>query len=84
MMVPTIHLNGTSSDELIRRNRAAGDAAYTLLAALDEAWPNARDYYPQGDDAYPKARDEHQSRVERVQSVLNELAALNEAILNSM
>ncbi len=76
LMVPTVHLNGTSfaglHDPLVRAGQAIGGA----IADLAECAPHGRDYYVQGDDAYAKARDEHLSRVARLQSVLEEVKVL--------
>ena len=45
MMVPTIHLNGTSHDELLRQILDAKEAIRKAVEALANAAPNMRDYY---------------------------------------
>jgi len=50
------------------------------IDALSKAHPDGRDYYVQGLDATHKATDEHRSRVHRLASVRDELAAIAEAI----
>ncbi len=80
LSVPTMHLNGTSGDVLVAQLVDVGAALRATLRALDEAAPNARDYYVQGDEAFGKVMREHLSRVERVRSVLNEIYAINEAL----
>lgn len=56
LVTPTVHLNGTSKEELVQGRIAVIEAAQALRDALQRAAPNARDYYPQGDDAYKLAR----------------------------
>lgn len=77
---PTVHLNGTSADELERQVEQAGSACYRLMRALSDAAPNGRDYYVQPDGAFMKACEQHASRVDRVRLVLDELLALSDAI----
>jgi hypothetical protein len=80
MMVPTVHLNGTSKAELVRQLREAHQATVKALEALGGAHPNARDYYPQGPDAIKVAFDEHRARVAKLLSVCDEIFAISEAI----
>ena len=79
-MVPTLHMNGTSATALIDQVANAGSAVSAAMAALAEATPNGRDYYPQGGSAIIKALKEHESRMERLRSVHDELATLMEKI----
>lgn len=79
---PTIHLNGTSADALLK---ALGEAHVSLSSALEKlarAAPNARDYYVQfqGDEAMNAARREHQSRRDRIVDVMNELVFIMDNI----
>lgn len=83
MMTPSIHLNGTSGDELLAQATDAGAALRRAIDAMQAAAPNARDYYPQGDAAFEVARKEHLSRLERVSSVLVEYEQLAEAIADA-
>lgn len=80
---PTIHLNGTSRDDLLNEI----DNAYHLLNdaydALKRTAPNSRDYYPQGANAMAAAEREHMGRMLKVDDVRRELQQLAEAILNS-
>lgn len=80
MMVPTIHLNGTSRDEL---ERQIMDAAYALQEAISKLKgmaPNGRDYYPQGPDAIIQATSEHRIRLKKVKEIYEELLAIYEEI----
>jgi len=81
MMIPTVHLNGTSRSELLRQFRDAYAALITATDKLAQASPNARDYYPQGDDAYGKARDEHIARMRKLKEVTADLEEIAAAIL---
>lgn len=78
MMLPTIHLNGTSRPELFDMHVAAIVAMDNAIAALRRAAPNARDYYPQSPQAYPQARDEHLARLAALDKISRELHVLAE------
>lgn len=80
MIVPTVHLNGTSKDELLRQVRDAVKALKPAIDALIEAGPNGRDYYLAGPDALREAQNEHHLRLSRLRSVREELEGLYEAI----
>lgn len=79
--VPTVHLNGTSKGELLRQLQEAGHAVLLARDAVCQAAPNARDYYVQPEDgAYNRARDEHYARIQRLQSVYDELSEIADQI----
>lgn len=80
MKTPTIHLNGTGRERLFEQTADALGALRAAMRALDEAAPNGRDYYPQGEGAYSEAAREHASRVARVREVAAELEQMAEAI----
>jgi len=81
LAAPTVHLNGTSREELERQLIFAGQMLDKAVGALMEASPNARDYYVQRDPAaYTIAVNEHNSRVQRVQSVVDEIASILETV----
>jgi hypothetical protein len=78
--VPTIHLNGTSKDDLLN---ALHNLASTLNVAgyeMEKVAPNGRDYYPQGPDAIREALAEHIDRAQRLKAIENEIDALYNAI----
>lgn len=82
MIKPTIHLNGTSAEELIEKyEKAAADADVLLRCALADTAPNARDFYPQGDDAFRQATREHESRIQAIRTVRDELVGIWEDLL---
>lgn len=77
MMVPTVHLNGTSRESLIRGLEKAYVAITQAIDAVCDAAPHGRDYYVQDlGDAYNRARDEHESRVRKLVEVRNEIEEL--------
>jgi len=78
--LPTVHMNGTSRGALIDENAAAYDALRAAVRALEEAGPNARDYYVQGDDAFAKAVAQHVARLTALRSVLADLETIAEAL----
>jgi hypothetical protein len=75
-MIPTIHLNGTSREELIRQLRVAGEALLEARRALENAAPHGRDYYPQGKGAIQQAQTEHYERLRRIDDVYEELMVI--------
>lgn len=81
MISPTLHLNGTSSAELIDQLTAAMSAVNYAARAVAAAAPNARDYYVQGPDATARALSEHRSRLSRLQAISDELAAILDNVL---
>jgi hypothetical protein len=71
---PTVHLNGTSKTELLDQLGDAIDLLHDAGRALAKATPNGRDYYlqrPEG--AINVAMAQHESRMSRLRSVINEL-----------
>lgn len=80
MRVPSIHLNGSHKDTLLEQVTEAASAVMEALRKLETAWPNGRDYYPQGPDALREAEAEWRSRSERLSSVYDEMCELAEAI----
>ena len=80
LTIPTVHMNGTSRDNLVNPLREAYKALRIALDKLAETAPNGRDYYPQGPDAINRAMDEYRSRQERLQSVQKELTDIAMAV----
>ena len=78
---PTVHLNGTSRDELLRQLLDADLALSTALAKLRQASPHARDYYVSQDpDAFKKARSQHDARCKAIFDVRNEIQQIAESL----
>lgn len=80
MIAPTCYLNGTSPEVLFEQLAGALYALRTTQRALEEAAPNARDYYPQGPDAFQKARAAHESRAQRLKDIQRELQEIAENV----
>lgn len=80
MVYPTVHLNGTSREELQRQIREAHDAVAKALDVLGKAAPHARDYYPQSKMAICEAQAEHRLRMTRLEVTMRELYDIWERI----
>ena len=80
VMVPSVHINGTSKDELLRQLGGARDAVRYAMERLREATPNARDYYVQERGAFSNAMLDHLARMEKLASVFDELGEIIEAV----
>ena len=80
MMVPSIHLNGTSKNELLEQQIEALRALRAAIAALRQAAPNGRDYYPQGTAAAARALAEHSRRLDKLHAIHAEIGGLALAI----
>ncbi len=80
MIVPTVHLNGTSASALTGQYEMAGHALRTAIQELENCNPNARDYYVQGPDAYRLAAAEHNARIQKVRDVLKEIEELHKKV----
>lgn len=74
--IPTIHLNGTSGQNLRREYQTAYKAVKYAIDKLCEATCNGRDYYPQDAGAYSQAYAERQAalcKLRGVESYLEEI-----------
>ena len=80
MILPTIHLNGTSPEALYEQQAAVAEKLRAAIRALDEAAPNARDYYTQGQGAFYQANNEHSRRILALQAVLQHTQEVMEYI----
>ena len=76
LTLPTIHLNGTSAESLMEGYQKAYEAVSEAILAVARAYPNARDYYPQGNEAFSGAMLEHGRRLMLLQTVGRELETL--------
>lgn len=82
MMIPTIHLNGTSREGLVRPLCDAVVAIQDAMEALAKCMPNARDYYVQGSGVTTTAINEHDARMTKLREVMMEVSALAETLIN--
>lgn len=79
---PTVHLNGTSREELMRQLIEAADALRVAQKKLAEASPNNRDYYVQeangsysATGSYSAALNEHEHLYQMLSEVLEQVEA---------
>lgn len=80
MTHPTIHLNGTHPKDLLEAAQKASEALREALDKLSVCCPNGRDYCLPKSDSFKDAVEWHQSRMDRIQSVLNEIYELADEI----
>jgi len=82
VVVPTVHLNGTSKGALIEQLCDAGLALSKARHALCEAAPHERDYYVQREHpvSYRLARAQFQARLVKLDAVAKDLFTIVEGI----
>jgi hypothetical protein len=80
MIIPTVHLNGTSKKELMRQVTDVFAAVETAIQAMHRAYPHGRDYYPQGTAAIGKAVKQHLDLVAKLVEVQGALGELGRGI----
>ena len=81
MIIPHVHWNGTSRDELLKQLAGAQEAVIAAILAMGRATPHGRDYYVIGDDAITQARTEHQARIDKLNSIVGDLQQITEGVL---
>ena len=80
MMIPTVHMNGTSKKNLLAELQEAHVAIEVAIDKLVQVTCHGRDYYPQGPHAYGQAREEMDRRFQLLQSLQNDLKLMYEGI----
>jgi len=83
MIVPRLHMNGTTAADLIEQYSEAKLAVHRAIDAVCKAAPNGRDYYPLGATATGIAQDHHEQRLKALRKVESELMALLEAVVDA-
>jgi hypothetical protein len=83
LIIPTVHMNGTSRNELQEQLLNARKAIRTAIEALSAACPHDRDYYVQSPAAGSIARDQHRDRLRRLISVQTELEIILGGVIDS-
>lgn len=78
MILPTIHINGTSASDLQHGYDEAARASHQLELALATLEFNARDYYVQGPDVWPKAQEQHVAIRTKAKEISNYIQAIRE------
>lgn len=84
VVVPTVHLNGTSAKDLYEQLDGAVIVLQEGQRALAEAAPNGRDYYPQGDGAAGRAINAHDFRCMGLNRMLAELTEMRDHVQEVM
>jgi hypothetical protein len=82
MTLPTVHLNGTSRDELVRQQKAVIGQAWALREALHDAMPNGRDFYPHGPDVINEAVQKHREKLIWCENLITECNKAIESIMD--
>lgn len=76
LLAPTVHLNGTSKDELLRLHMEARETLRVALLAFEATHPHGRDYYPQGPDAQLAASQAHREYAAQLRVILTEITTV--------
>ena len=71
--LPTVHLNGTPKEKLLKGEERVRDALDELTNALEGCTFHSRDYYVQDDDpysyeSYNKAKEERMKHIENLRA----------------
>ena len=80
MILPTIHLNGTSRESLVDDACIARRALESAITALVQMRPHERDYYP-APGTFGPASDEHEQRIQAVRRVSDELMEWTQKVM---
>jgi hypothetical protein len=80
VLIPTVHLNGSHAEGLREEAHRAMCAIGDAISAVGDMGPDARDYYPQGPNVASVARRDHDGRIARLRSVLEEISAIYDGI----
>jgi hypothetical protein len=83
MIFPTLHMNGTSKNQLLDDYCDIGHALNAAMEKMIQNGPNGRDYYPQGDQAFSVARQEHMDRIAKIHAVKAEIDQIAEYIADA-
>lgn len=78
MISPTVHLNGTSREELDKQYRHAVEMLDDAITALPA--PNGRDYYPQGQQIINQAMLQRQEWLLKLSAVKADLFKIWEGL----
>jgi hypothetical protein len=62
LVTPTVHLNGTTGQYLLDQQLKVIHALRDVLTVMSQAYPNARDFYPQGEGMALEAFEAYNER----------------------
>lgn len=79
---PTVHINGTSRQQLLVQQMDAIEKLQDAKAAIQTAAPHSRDYYVKTDgaNAYSRAVAEHSLRLRAIDHIINELTEIGTSL----
>ena len=80
LVTPSVHLNGTGRQELLDQYQSAIDDLRKAIDAVAKSAPHARDYYVQSSTAIVLAMRQHAERLQALDTVLQQLNTLAEAV----
>lgn len=83
MILPTVHSNGTSREQLVQLRLDVVAPLRVAISALQMACPHARDFYTQEAEAYDFARGVWQGRMTKLHDLRAQLEAEALAIQDS-
>lgn len=84
MILPTIHLNGSGRESLMKQYREAYMKLHDAVLTLRAVDVHSRDYYPQGPEKGAQAQAEHLDRQAKLWEVLQDLETIYNSIHNSV
>jgi hypothetical protein len=84
LIVPFIHLNGTSAERLTDDLAMARDTLQAAYDAIKQTAPNGRDYYCHPwPNAMETATEQHLDRLRRVDLLIDELDSIINAVYDT-
>lgn len=85
MIFPTVHLNGTSKQQLLDDYCDMGHALNAAMEKMIENGPNGRDYpiNRDGTCSFTQARKEHMDRIAKIHAIKEEIDAIAVHIADS-
>jgi hypothetical protein len=81
VIVPMVHSNGTSKEELMQQLLDAHHALTEALGAMGRASPHGRDYYVMGNETLTKAGDDHRARIAKLVEVIEEIEEIAQGVI---
>lgn len=80
LAIPTVHMNGTSKDDLLQQLMDAASALRSARELMQKAAPNGRDYYVQNDTALRTAIQQHTDRLMKLDALVAEYEEIMEKV----
>ena len=84
-LIPHVHMNGTSTEELANQQFKVLQATYPLMIALRNAAPHKRDFYPIFDqETFDRACKYHREQVQAVMRIHEAANSILEGIISQL